>query len=86
MTESFTLTIRPGAGIHLYWRRHRVREAVSRYQIEDYLGGRQPEAPYRATYRLNARGKKVGWNRNVFCFWPKDWTEETRFTRTIEVI
>ena len=95
MRQSVTLTVRPGRifrssggqATFLYWRRHRERQAVARYQIEEYVGGPVPTRPYRVTYRLNARGKRiVGYNRYVFCFWPKGWTESTRYSRKVEVI
>ena len=95
MRQSVTLTVRPGRifrssggqATFLYWRRHRERQAVARYQIEEYVGGPVPTRPYRVTYRLNPSGRRtVGWQRDVFCFWPQDWTRETRFTRTVEII
>ena len=85
MTRSVKLTIRMGE--ILTWRRHRCTEGATRSLIEDYLGETVPRRPYRVTYRLNPRGRRrVGRQRSLFCFWPKDWTEKTRYSRTVEVI
>ena len=91
MGQSVTLTVRPGKrGFPrdiLRWKRHRHTDGVSTRQLEAYLGKAVPTRPYRVTYHLNPKGlRKVGWNLNVFCFWPKGWTKDTRYSRTVEVI